>query len=175
MLKDIIKKVLREQLEDKPNLLKDKIKKLTDEVGVSRAAKYVGGVDKYIDIMFGGDLAKFAKENNIQLARISQDGLNLYFNNLLVELLDLPKAYNKDEKELGKFHYGPKNSVQYSFTARLRKVTFADGRTEWRVVGTSGDSGFGYGYINSRNILGKRYRNQIYKQIIERYGLEKYM
>jgi hypothetical protein len=42
-------------------------------------------------------------------------------------------------------------------------------------VGSSGDYGFGHHFINKRNTLGKRYRQQIFKQIIEKYGLEPYM
>jgi hypothetical protein len=43
------------------------------------------------------------------------------------------------------------------------------------VVGTSGDSGFGYSFINKRNTLGKRARQQIFKQIIDKYNLQKYI
>jgi len=43
------------------------------------------------------------------------------------------------------------------------------------VVGTSGDSGFGYGFINKRNTLGKRYRQQIFKQIIDKFELGDYV
>jgi hypothetical protein len=43
----------------------------------------------------------------------------------------------------------------------------------YRVVGTSGDFGFGYSFITKRNTLGKRNRQQIFSQIMDKYGLQK--
>jgi hypothetical protein len=53
-------------------------------------------------------------------------------------------------------------------------VEYSSGKIMWRVVGTSGDSGFGYGFISTRNTLGKRARMQIFKQIIDKYKLDSY-
>jgi hypothetical protein len=45
----------------------------------------------------------------------------------------------------------------------------------YKVVGASGDSGFGYSFITKRNTLGKRNRQQIFSQIIDKYKLKKYL
>jgi hypothetical protein len=39
----------------------------------------------------------------------------------------------------------------------------------------SGDSGFGYGFLSQRNTLGKRYRQQIFEQIIDKIKLGEFM
>jgi hypothetical protein len=44
----------------------------------------------------------------------------------------------------------------------------------WKVVGTSGSHGFGYAFITKRETLGVRYRQQIFKQILDKYDLKKY-
>ena len=46
-----------------------------------------------------------------------------------------------------------------------------------RVIGRSGDYGFGDSYagISKRNTIGKRGRTQIFKQIIEKYKLNSYI
>jgi hypothetical protein len=49
------------------------------------------------------------------------------------------------------------------------------GQKIWRVVGQSGDYGFGYSFITKRNTLGKRARTQIYNQIIDKYDLQEYL
>jgi hypothetical protein len=48
-------------------------------------------------------------------------------------------------------------------------------QTYYKVLGASGDSGFGYSFITKKNTLGVRYRQQIFKQIIDKYDLSKYM
>ena len=50
-----------------------------------------------------------------------------------------------------------------------------NGQKMWGVIGTSGDSGFGYWWIANKNTLGLRHRTQIYKQIIERFKLNDYL
>jgi hypothetical protein len=77
------------------------------------------------------------------------------------------------EKGLGKFRFGSKNSFMYAFNANLMKTSFRD-MVYWRVVGTSGDSGFGYGYLTKKQTLGVRHRTQIYNQILDKYDWRKY-
>jgi hypothetical protein len=49
------------------------------------------------------------------------------------------------------------------------------GQKIWRVVGQSGDYGFGYSFITKKNTLGKRARRQIFQQVIDKYGLNSYV
>lgn len=197
-MRDLIKKILREELtssvrheinfdntdniiieqqdEDKSNVLKDKIKKLADEIGLPKAARYVGGLDKYVDIVFDGDLIKFSEETKTPIAYLSADGMRLYIYQGLVDQLKLDdrSIFNRKEKELGDFRFGSKNGFQYKFNARLQPATLHD-KPYYRVVGMSGDSGFGYGFLTKRETLGKRYRQQIFNQIIDKYNLKPYM
>ena len=168
--------ILEQQDEDKSNVLKDKLKKLTDEAGLPKAAKYVGGFDKYVDIMFDGDLVKFSEETKTPIAYLSVDGMRFYIHEALVDQLKLDTTifYNRKEKELGDFRFGSKNGFQYKFHARLQPATLHD-KPYYKVVGMSGDSGFGYGFLTKKETLGKRYRQQIFNQIIDKYDLKPYM
>ena len=168
---ELIKKILREELTSNQQKLRD----LSDSVGINQAANFVGGIKNYVNIMYGGDLKKYAENEGIQLVRFNGDGTNLILDDLLVQLLNL-KDVNSKEKELGKFSFGNQNGLRYSFNARLLKLTNTYGLPiSWRVVGMSGDSGFGYGFLTQRNTLGKRYRQQIFKQIIEKIQLGEFM
>ena len=173
-LHNTIKKILKETLTDQDT--KQEVKNLVDEFGIDNAIKYVGGIDNFIDVMYDGNIENFANENNIKLVYQSQDGLRFFLHDLLVKKLKLPdkKFGTIKEKELGGFRYGTKNNMPYLFNANLMKTTIND-QPYWKVVGTSGDFGFGYFFITKRNTMGLRHRQQIYKQIIEKYDLQKYM
>lgn len=105
--------------------------------------------------------------------RISSEP-NLYIDDTVVQLLGLSYAPFGGglEKELGNFYWEERAGIKYKFTAYLRRMEFASGKIEWRVVGQSGDYGFGYSFISQRNTLGKRARMQIFKQIIDKYNLD---
>jgi hypothetical protein len=173
-LQEHIRKVLNEetdQVEDKKSNLKTKLKNIADEFGLEDAVKMIGGIENYIKIFFNGDLKNFYKESGLEPYYISSEP-NLYIDDMLVRLLDLPDKFGK-EKELGNFRW-TSNGMNYRFTAVLYPVYYASGKKMWRVVGHSGDSGFGYAFISKRNTLGKRARLQIFKQIIDKYDLDSY-
>lgn len=158
---------------EKQKMLRD----LANVSGAKTAFNAVGGVENYIKILYGGDIDKFLGDNK-DLVRITSDGMNMYFNPFLVEILPLDKSRlfgNKDVKNLGDFSFGPKNGIRYRFRADLYPVTQNGEITSYRVAGMSGDSGFGYSFISKRNTLSKRNRQQIFKQILDKYGLEKYI
>jgi hypothetical protein len=136
----------------------------------------VMGIENLIKIVYDGDLIKFSEDTTTPIAYFSTDGMNLYLHEALVNSLGLEDItwLSRSEKKLGKFVYGSKNGHRYAFTASLTPTTL-NNQPYYKVVGTSGDSGFGYGFINQKNVLGKRYRGQIFKQIIDKYGLEPYM
>ena len=171
---DLIKRILREEIETKKEAIKSMIKKS----GLETAARVMGGVENLIKILYDGDLIKFSEDTITPLAYMSTDGMNLYLHAALVNELGLENLNSytsfSNPKTLGKFRYGSKNDIQYAFTANLERARLHD-QQYYKVVGSSGDSGFGYSYITKRNTLGKRYRQQIFKQIIDKYDLLKYM
>jgi len=175
-MKKLIRHIIKEetdQVENKKLSTKDKLKTIADNFGLDYAFRAVGGMDKYVRIFFDGDLKKFYQENGIDPYRISSEP-NLFIDDLIVQSLYLPDTqYSKGEKSIGNF-YWTSGGIKYSFTARIYPVEYASGKKMWRVVGTSGDSGFGYGFISTRNTLGKRARMQIFKQIIDKYKLDSY-
>ena len=170
-MKELIRKILKEETSvDQKELIQD----IIDEFGNETAIKYLGGVNNFINIMYDGDLIKFSKDTITPIVYMSSIELNLYLHEALVKQLDFEDAVWRGEKELGDFKFGSKNSIQYKFNARLQPTRLHN-QNYYKVVGSSGDSGFGYGYITKRNTLGKRYRQQIFKQVIDKYGLEPYM
>ena len=170
-MKELIRKILKEETSvDQKEIIQD----IIDEFGYETAIKYLGGVNNFINIMYDGDLIKFSEDTRTPMAYISSIELNLYLHKALVKKLDFEDAVWRGEKELGNFTFGSKNDIQYKFRANLLPTRLHN-QTYYKVVGTSGDSGFGYGYITKRNTLGKRYKQQIFKQIIDKYDLEPYM
>jgi len=169
---DLIRRILREETESK----KDGIKSLIKKSGLETAARVMGGVENLIKILYDGDLIKFSEDTTTPLAYMSLDRMNLYLHKALVDELGLKdiKWAGRNEKELGKFGYGPKVGHRYLFTATLYPTTLHN-QNYYKVVGTSGDSGFGYSFINKRNTLGKRYREQIFNQIVDKYKLQEYL
>ena len=170
-MRELIRKILKEQISEKQQMLSDLLKSSGGEV----ASKMVGGYENLINILYGGDFKNYAKENNINLVRFGSDGMSMYFHPSLVELMGLRDGHWMNEKILGNFSYGSPNGIKYSFTANLHPLKQNGEITSYKVVGMSGDSGFGYSGINKRNTLGKRYRQQIFKQIVDKFDLKKYL
>lgn len=167
-MRELIKKILKEET------LKDSVQELVDEIGVMEASLYTGGVENLIKILYDGDLKKYYQENNLEPYKITTEP-NLYIDDAMVSLLELPDVSVRLslEKGLGKFSW-VSGGMRYSFNAYLRAVKFTSNKIEWQVVGQSGDSGFGYSFISKRNTLGKKARMQIFKQIIDKYDLDRF-
>ena len=177
-LQESIKRIIREEVEElKKSSVKDSLQQVIDDDGVISAAELVGGLNNLIKTVYDGDIKEFSKGTGTELVWISSDGMRMFIHGALVDKLGLESLGNMfrpDEKELGNFYFGPKNGSKYSFTARVKPTTI-NGQPYYKVVGTSGDSGFGYGFISQKNLLGKRYRQQIFQQIIDKYNLQEYM
>jgi hypothetical protein len=166
-LQEQIRKVLEEEK------VKDKLQQLVNNQELEMAIKLIGGPENLVKILYDGDLKKYYQENDIQPYYISSEP-NLFIDDLLVHVLDLPETNgSRPEKQLGDFRW-TSQGMNYKFTARLYPVNYASGKKVWRVVGSSGDHGFGYSFISKRNTLGKRARIQIFKQIIDKYNLDSY-
>ena len=166
------KHLYNEQAESK----KDALKSMLQQSGIEVTSKLMGGIDNLINVLYDGDIMKFSEDTHTPLVYMSVDEMSLYIHVALVEKLGLENAnFSSREKTLGKFRYGTKNGMQYAFTANLKPNSILHDQPYYKVVGTSGHSGFGYAFINKKDTLGKRYRQQIFKQIIDKYNLEPYM
>ena len=156
------------------------IRGLINDFGLDVAIKYIGNLDGVVKFGYDNNLEEFAKDNNIKLVFISDGGLNMYIHDLVIKSLNLDsdKRFGKDEKLLGDFKW-VSGGFPFKFTARVRpfisQTPPLSGQKLWRVLGTCGDHGFGYAFITKRDTIGKRGRAQIFKQIIEKFNLEKYM
>ena len=176
-LQESIKRILREEVaEPKKSSLKDSLQQIIDNDGVLFAAELVGGLNNLIKTVYDGNIKEFSKGTGTKLAWISIDGTRMFIHEVLIDELGLEDNpwHARPEKELGDFRFGNKNGTQYKFTSRVAPITI-NGQPYYKVVGTSGDSGFGYGFISHKNQLGKRYRGQIFQQIIDKYNLNQYM
>jgi hypothetical protein len=162
--------------EDRESKINDVKELLRDPEQFTSIIKMMGGPSNLIDRIYNGDIKEFSKDTGTKLAWISIDGTRMFIHEALVDELgleDVPHS-TRGEKKLGKFAYGPKNGLKYAFTASLTPVSVLN-QPYYKVIGSSGDSGFGYGWISQKNLLGKRYRGQIFQQIIDKYNLQEYM
>jgi hypothetical protein len=159
-------------------MIQDKLSEIAKKYGVNNAVKSGGGIDRYIKIMHDGDLSEFYKKSQILPYKMSNNKMTLYIDDLIVQRYgfeDLKYSTIRESKKLGNFKFGTKDYLCYRFDATIHPHQMSNGQKMWRVVGTSGDSGFGYAFITKRNTLGVRHRTQIYKQIIERFKLNDYL
>lgn len=170
-MKELIRQILKEEVS---NRAVEGLLKIRDELGLNMAMKAVGGLGNFVRIVYGTDIKKFFKDNNVEPYHLSSEP-NLYIDDLIVQELDLPNANftAKNEKRLGDFSW-VKGGIRYRFSAVLYPIEYASGKKQWRVIGLSGDSGFGYSFITKRNTLGKKARMQIFQQIIDKYNLDSY-
>lgn len=165
-LQEHIRKILKEET------LKDTLQDIIDNEDLATAVKLVGGAENLVNILYDGDLKKYYEENDLEPYKISND--NLYIDDLIVQLLDLPQTNSpRPEKILGDFRWTSRGT-NYKFTARLYPMNLSSGKKMWRAVGNSGDHGFGYAFITKRNTLGVRAKTQIFQQIIDKYNLDSY-
>lgn len=151
--------------------IKERLKELSREQGLETAIEFVGDIKTYIKIAYDGNLIDFFKEEKVKPYEIKGDSPTMYIHPLIVESLKL-RYYRPDELELGKFKYGL--YYNYAINTRLIKIKYLDKNVKYKVVGISGDYGFGLSHFNRGNTLGKRDRMRIYEQIIDKYDLDKY-
>jgi hypothetical protein len=169
-LQEQIRRVLREEVTERGEKLRD----LSKKVGLRSAIEFAGGINNFVKHAYNGDIKEYFKQEKVEpYSTKVGDNVSMYMDDVLVQHLNL-KDYSENEKELGDFRFGKKNSHSYKFTARLRKVKYANGDISWKVIGMSGSQGFGYSFMNKRDELAKTYRKQIFQQIIDKYNLDSY-
>jgi len=151
------------------NNLRDQIKTL----GVGEVVKLVGGVDTLLKVTFNGDLNEFYKTTGYVPYKFDSTGENMYIDEMLIQSLNLEDVYSG--KKLGDFRWTSGGMNYKVITIVSKPFKNQSGQELRRVIGRSGDSGFGYSFISKRNTIGKRGRTQIFKQIIEKYKLNSYI
>lgn len=172
-----IKSLIFEQEEETISKFNIPLKDSLWAMDVHTAQKYVGGYKNYIDIMFDGDINKYFEELGQEKYYIPNNGMEMYINDAFIDVLGLRPTGWKNSLKLGAFRW-KSGGVDYRVDVfvvstpsnylgpeRLKDQKF------WRVIGSSGDSGWGFPFISNKNTIGKRGRQQIFKQIIERFGL----
>ena len=153
---------------------KEKYRKLIQDHGFEYVSELLGGPKALLRNVFNDDIEKYYEETGLKPYKISLDGMNMYIDDLIIQSLGLniKKYSNSDEVNLGDFRWTSRG-MNYNFRGfALGFVSQNNGQKLWRVVGSSGDSGFGYSYIPQRHVIGKRGRQQIFKQIIDKFGLD---
>ena len=159
-LQEHIRKILKEET------LKDTLQDIIDNEDLATAVKLVGGAENLVNILYDGDLKKYYEENDLEPYKISND--NLYIDDLIVQLLDLPQTNSpRPEKILGDFRWTSRGT-NYKFTARLYPMNLSSGKKMWRAVGNSVGDQIIYNYLNYRA------KTQIFQQIIDKYNLDSY-
>ena len=134
--------------------------------------KLLGGVNNLLK-MFNNDLKEFYKSTGFVPYKFDSTGENMYIDEMLIQRLNLEDVYLG--KKLGDFRW-TSSGMNFKVTTIVYKpFKNQSGQELRRVIGRSGDSGFGMdSYISKKNTIGKRGRGQIFKQIIEKYNLKSY-
>jgi hypothetical protein len=159
-------------------MIQDKLSEIAKKYGVRSAIKTVGSINRYIKLMYNSDLSEFYKKSQLVPYMVSNDRMSFYIDDFIVQRYgfeDLKYSSINGSKSIGNFRFGTKDNLMYRFDARIYPCERNNGQKMWKVVGTSGDYGFGYRYISKKNTLGVRHRTQIYNQIIERFKLNDYL
>ena len=192
----------REFIKIKYNWIQNKLQEIAKKYGIDNAVKAVGNnMDRYLKIMCDGDINKYYKEMQLSPYKLSDDGMTLYIDDLIVQIVgfnDLPFRTFKGAKSIGGFRYGDKDSMENACLIKIYPFQMDNGQQMWRVVGSKCSliqqsngsllyidddeyepigyraefiQGFGYEGIKKRNELCLKHRTQIYNQIIEDFYL----
>jgi hypothetical protein len=146
--------------------LENSLRNIIVKHGYETAIKTVG-FKNLIKILYN-NIYEFYVDNKIK-PYILRDS-SLMIEDRFIQYLDLQDDWY-NQKKLGEFTW-ISGGHKYRFTARLQPLKIMGNVTHWKVVGTCGDFGFGYSYISKKNTIGNRGRQQIFKQIIEKYNLD---
>jgi hypothetical protein len=153
---------------------KEKYRKLIQDHGFEYVSELLGGPKALLRNVFNDDIKKYYEETGLKPYKISSDGMIMYIDDFIIQSLGLNVRtfFNNEEVNLGDFRW-TSGGMNYKFSAQARaSVGQTNGQKLWKVAGNSGDSGFGYAFMSKKNTIGKRGRQQIFKQIIDKFGLD---
>ena len=103
-------------------MIQEKLSEIANKFGVSSAVKAVGGLERYVKLMYNGDLKLFYVQSKLLPYKMSKDGMSLYIDDLIVQLHgfeDRRFSTIRGSKKLGDFRYGSKDYLSYRFTAEI--------------------------------------------------------
>ena len=69
-------------------MIQEKLSEIVNKFGVSSAVKAVGGLERYVKLMYNGDLKLFYVQSKLLPYKMSKDGMSLYIDDLIVQMLD---------------------------------------------------------------------------------------
>jgi hypothetical protein len=156
-IQEQIKRILREE-----SNRKETFRDYAKSNGLKFVFMMVGGPENYIRAVYNGDIKEYFRNEEVEpyyIKRVGQE-INMYIDDVIVKHLNL------EDKVLGKFFYGSGYTVE--------AVLISVKGDKWRVAAVGGSRGFGYHYINKRDELGSKFRQQIFQQIINKYNLNDY-
>ena len=158
----------------------DKLKNLLLTKNPKEVFKLFGGLDNFLKL-FNNDLNEFYKHTGyIPYTKDEVNGGRMLIDKILIDSLNLEdrRHWSNGEKKLGNFIFGTKNGPKYTFNARAtgKAINNKNGQEFMQVAGMCVDLGLGFGYgdLKQKELLGKRARTQIFKQIIDKYNLDSY-
>ena len=112
-------------------MIQDKLSAIAKKYGVNSAVKAVGGISRYIKIMHNDDLSEYYKASQLLPYKMSQNGMSLYIDDLIVQLHGFEdKRFGsiRESKKLGDFRYGSKDYLSYKFTAESHPMKMENGQ-----------------------------------------------
>ena len=128
----------------------EKLIELIKTRGVGEVIKLVGGIKNLLKVAFNDDLKEFYKSTGFVPYKFDSTGENMYIDNLLIESLNLDDVSNQrydSGKKLGDFRWvssGMNFKVNTILSSPFKSI---NGQELRRVIGRSGDYGFGDSYV----------------------------
>ena len=104
--------------------LQNKLLQIIKSKGLKVASKAVNGYDNLINLAFDGDKKEFFKSSGQKPYTLIKNPSNLYFNDLIVDMLELPTT-QLGKKELGDFY----------LDVLTGNVYYKNGTTTWVLTG----------------------------------------
>jgi hypothetical protein len=158
---------------------RERILKLLTNRNPQEVFKLLGGVDNFLKIV-NNDFKEFYEITGYIPYTIDElDGGRMHIDKILIDRLNLEDKphWIDEQKKLGEFIFGTKNGPKYTFDAvATGKAIDSNGQVFMQVAGMCNELGLGFGYgdLKQKELLGKRARTQIFKQIIDKYNLDSY-
>lgn len=165
----LFQSMLSEQEEfdsENKNKPSDRMKSFLRNLDYETGVKYAGGTEEYLNLAFDGDLEEFSK-SKLPLVVFDPKEVTLKIHKLLIDRMNLPSD------SLGKFLGKFSTKKNYLFTLRIRHHVSSKGYSH--LSGQSGDYGFGLSLFSKKNTAGKREKLELYKKVIDKYNLERFM
>ncbi len=149
--------------------LQNKLLQIIKSKGLKVASKAVNGYDNLINLAFDGDKKEFFKSSGQKPYTLTKNPSNLYFNDLMVDMLELPTT-QLGKKELGDFYLDINGNIK-KFDLYLGITEDYLGIRRWKVIGESETHDLD-GFFKKK--LNDTLKMDLLKQVIDKYNLNDY-